>query len=237
MTDTTIDEVEAGIYRIHTPVPDAPGGFSFNQYLVLDREPLLFHTGPRALAPAVLEAIGRVMPIGQLRHVSFGHFEADECGGLNDVLAAAPDARPVCGRIGAMVSVADYAIRPPRVLADGEDLPLGDRTVTWIDAPHVPHGWDNGVLFERSTSTLLCGDLFTQPGTGDVPVTDHDVLGPSEAFRAQMDYYAHAPQTGATIRKLAELAPTTLACMHGSAYAGDGKAMLEQLAERLTGGV
>jgi flavorubredoxin len=230
-----VAEIADGIFRIHTPVTDLPGGFSFNQYLVRGGdEALLFHAGPRALAGRVIEAVAHVTPLEQLRYIAFGHVEADECGGLNAILAAAPSAVPVCGRVGAMVQVNDLADRPPRALADGETLTLGDRRLTWIDAPHVPHGWDNGYLHDETSATLFCGDLFTQPGTGDAPVVEVDLLGPSEAFRAQMDYFAHAPATGAVLDRLAGLAPRTLACMHGSAYRGDGSAQLRALRNALS---
>ena len=163
-TGTTVDEVAAGIYRISTPLDAVPGGFTFNQYLIADEEPLLFHTGLRALFPAVSAAIGRVLPLARLRWIAFSHVEADECGALNQLLAAAPHAAPVCSRVGAMVSVGDLADRAPRALADGETLALGQKVVEWHDAPHLPHGWDCGFLSERTTRTLFCGDLFTQPG-------------------------------------------------------------------------
>jgi flavorubredoxin len=208
---------------------------SFNQYLVVDDEPLLFHTGMSALFAQVSAAVARVLDPARLRHVAFSHFEADECGALNPWLAAAPRATPLCGAIGAMVSIGDQADRPPRGLADGEIVVLGAaRRVTWIDAPHVPHGWDCGFLFEASTRTLLCGDLFTQPGADNPPLTDGDILGPSEAMRRALDYYAHAPSTRATLGRLAALEPRTLACMHGcSAWQGDGTALLRALADRL----
>ena len=230
---TRIDEIADGIYRIHTPIDAIPGGFSFNQYLVADDQPLLFHTGPRAMAPLVLDAISRVLPPASLRWISFSHVESDECGGLNAILAAAPEARPLCGQIAAMVSMNDLADRAPRPLADGESLSLGKRSVTWIDAPHVPHGWENGFLFESSTRTLFCGDLFTQPGAVHPPVVESDILGPSEAFRAAMDYYSHSSRARGPLDKLAGLGATTLACMHGSAWRGDGGAILRALADAL----
>lgn len=230
---TTIAEIAEGIYRIHTPVPDAPGGFSFNQYLVVDDEPLLFHCGPRSLARPILEAIGRVTPASLLRWVGFAHAESDECGGMNALLAAAPRATPICSQVGAMVQ-GDLFDRAPRPLADGETLSLGARSVTWVDAPHVPHGWDNGFLVETTTRTLFCGDLFTQPGTGERPLVEEDVLGPSEAFRQQMDYWAHAPQTASVLSKLAATEPRTLACMHGSAFRGDGATLLRGLGDALS---
>jgi flavorubredoxin len=229
---TNVHEIAAGIFRINTPVeiPNGPA-FNFNQYLVADDEPLLFHTGPRRLFPLVAEAIGRILPLSSLRHVAFSHYEADECGALNDFLQAAPQAEPVCSRVAAMVSVNDFANRPAHALADGEVLKLGRHSLRWYDAPHIPHGWENGLMMELETRTLFCGDLFTQGGPGKTPVTDADILGPSEAFRKQMDYYAHAPATGATLERLALEAPKTLACMHGSAYRGDGAALLRALAK------
>ncbi len=230
---TNVHEVADGIYRISTPLPLVPGGFSFNQYLVVDDEPLLFHTGLKRTFPLVREAIGSVIPVERLRHVAFSHFESDECGALNLLLAAAPSATPVCGRVAAMVSVEDFADRPPRPLAHGERLPLGKRGVRWFDAPHVPHGWETGFLLEEKTRTLLCGDLFTQGGTGEVAVTESDILGPSEAFRQPMDYYSHSKNAGPILEELAATGPTTLACMHGSAWKGDGGALLRALAKEL----
>jgi flavorubredoxin len=235
---TNLHEIAPGIYRINTPV-GIPGGppFNFNQYLVLDEEPLLFHTGPKGLFPLVSEAIGHLMPLERLRYVGMSHFEADECGSMNAFLAAAPQALPVCGQVAAMVSVNDFADRPARALADGESLRLGRHVVRWMDTPHVPHGWECGLLMETSTGTLLCGDLFTQGGAGEVPVTEGDILGPSEGFRRQMDYYAHAPATGEILERLAREQPKTLACMHGSAWRGDGGALLRELAASVCGKV
>lgn len=232
-TGTRIDEVGDGIFRIHTAVKDVPGGFSFNQYLVVDEQPLLFHTGPRAMRGLVAEAIAAVMPPERLRWIGFSHVEADECGGLNALLAIAPEAQPLCSRIAAMVSVADLADRAPRPLGDGETLTIGRRTVTWVDAPHVPHGWENGYLYESTTQTLFCGDLFTQPGAEHAPLVETDILGPSEAFRAQLDYYAHGARTRASLERLAGLGATTLACMHGAAWRGDSSALLGALADAL----
>ena len=230
---TRIDEIAPGIYRISTPVNKLPGGFSFNQYLVADAAPLLFHTGPRALFPLVRQAIDAVLPVGRLRHVAFSHFEADECGSLNDFLAVAPEAAPLCSAVGAMVSIGDIASRPPRGLADGETVSLGSHQVRWCSTPHLPHGWDCGYLFEATTRTLLCGDLFTQGGAEHPPVTEDDILGPSEAMRKGMDYYAHAPDTRAMLARLAALKPELLACMHGAAWRGDGASLLLALGERL----
>jgi flavorubredoxin len=233
-TGTNLHEIAPGIYRINTPIalPDG-SGFSFNQYLIEDEEPLLFHTGPRGMFPLVAEAIGKVLPPERLRYVAFSHFEADECGALNHFLAAAPAAVPVCSQVAAMVSVNDVADRPARALTDGEVLRTGRHAFKWLDAPHVPHGWECGFMMEVETRTLLCGDLFTQGGSGAAPLTGGDILGPSEAFRRTMDYYAHAPQTGATLERLAREQPQALACMHGSAWRGDGAALLRALARSL----
>ncbi|NNL86723.1 MAG: MBL fold metallo-hydrolase [Myxococcales bacterium] len=231
---TNIHEIAAGIHRINTPITFPNGdGFNFNQYLVADDEPLLFHTGPRQMFPLVAEAIGTVLPLERLRHVAFSHYEADECGSLNDFLAAAPSAEPVCSHVAAMVSVNDVATRPARPLADGEVLRTGRHAFKWLDAPHVPHGWDCGFMVELETGTMFCGDLFTQGGSGSVALTESDILAPSEAFRRTMDYYAHAPQTGPTLERLALEQPSVLACMHGSAWRGDGASLLRALAQSL----
>lgn len=232
---TNVHEIAAGIYRINTPVP-IPGGpaqFNFNQYLIVDDEPLVFHTGPRRMFPLVSEAIATVMALKDLRYVAFSHVEADECGSLNDFLAAAPGAVPVCGQVAALVSVNDLGDRPARALADGETLKLGRHTMRWFDTPHIPHGWECGLMMDTETRTLLCGDLFTQGGSGGTPLTEGDILGPSEEFRRRTDYYAHAPHTAATLERLARENPRTLACMHGSCWQGDGAALLRSLAKSL----
>jgi flavorubredoxin len=235
-TGTRIDEVAAGIYRISTPVHPAgiPGGFTFNQFLVLDDEPLLFHTGPRRLFPLVRQAIESVLPIARLRYVGFSHLEADECGSLPELLAVAPRAQPVCSRIAAMTSISDLVDRAPHALADGESLSLGTHTVRWIDAPHVPHGWDCGYLFDTTTRTLFCGDLFTQAGAEHAPLVESDILEASEGMRAAMEYYSHSPSTRATLERIASAEPTTLACMHGSSFRGDGSKLIRELAERVS---
>ncbi len=234
-SSTSVHEIANGIYRISTPLPPSvvPGGFSFNQYLVVDDEPLLFHTGLRKLFPSISEAVARVLPVERLRYISFSHFEADECGALNQWLAAAPQALPLCGQIAAMTSVEDFADRPPRVLADGETLSLGAHLVQWFDTPHLPHAWECGFLMEQHTRTFLCGDLFTQPGADLPPLTESDILGPSEAFRGQLDYFSHTKNARAMLERLAITQPTTLACMHGSAWRGDGRQLLRALADSL----
>ena len=234
VTGTTVDEIAAGIYRISTPVPPGavPGGFSFNRILIAGDQPLLFHTGPRGMAPLTTSAIEKVLPVAKLRWIGFSHYENDECGALNLLLAAAPQSLPLCGGINAMIN-GDAFDRPPRVLADGEGLELGDKTVRWIDTPHLPHAWECGYLFEESTRTLLCGDLFTQSGDKNPPVTTGDLLDRSEAMRRSMDYFAHGSDTGLLLERLAAFSPRLLACMHGSAYSGDGAALLHALQRAL----
>jgi flavorubredoxin len=229
---TNVHEIAEGIFRINTPV-DVAGGFSFNQYLIVDDEPLLFHTGPRRMFPLVRQAVESLIPPESLRWVAFSHFEADECGSLNDWLSAAPRATPVCGQVAAMVSIDDVADRPPRPLADGEVLQLGVQSVKWLDTPHLPHGWETGYLMAVERRTLLCGDLFTQGGAGGPPVTETDILEPSEVFRRAMDYFSHSSRAPALLDKLAREAPDTLACMHGSAWRGDGAALLLALGKSL----
>ncbi|MBC5763737.1 FprA family A-type flavoprotein [Ramlibacter albus] len=231
----SIHAVAEDTYRISIPLPpeEFPGGFSFNQYLVVDDKPLLFHTGPKKLFPLVSAQIAKVMPLEKLRYVAFSHFEADECGALAEFLAAAPGAQPVCGRVAAMVSVSDYVDVPPIAMEDGQVLSLGKHELVWQATPHLPHGWECGYFFDRTTQTLFCGDLFTQPGTGEVPLTDGDILGPSEAFRKQEDYFSYSRDAGALMEKLASLKPRVLACMHGSAWKGDGAGMLRQLGAAL----
>jgi len=234
---TAVDEIAEGIYRLNTPVvmEDGPGGFSFNQYLIVDEHPLLFHTGPRKMFPRVREAVASVIPPQRLRYIAFSHVESDECGSLNEWLAAAPQSIPLCGTIAAMVSITDLADRPPRALADGETLSLGKHSLRWFDAPHLPHAWECGYLLEEQTRTLLCGDLFTQPGAHHPAVTESDILGPSEEFRHAMDYYSHTKNGREMLEKLAAVEPKTLACMHGSAWRGDGAVLLRALGERLSG--
>ena len=228
---TQTHEIADGIFRFSTLIPDVtPDGFTFNQFLIRAEQPLLFHTGMRGLFPSVSAAVGRVVPIETLRWVAFGHVEADESGAMNQWLAAAPRAEVAHGINGVMVSLNDLADRPPRALADGEVLDLGGRRVRHIDTPHVPHAWEARVLFEETTGTLFCGDLFTH--TGDVPpLTAGDIVEP--ARRAEELFHASCltPTTGATIRALADLRPRTLALMHGSAFNGDCAAALRDLGD------
>ncbi|MBX9691303.1 MAG: MBL fold metallo-hydrolase, partial [Cyanobacteria bacterium] len=206
-----------------------PSGFSFNQYLIVDDEPFLFHTGPRRMFPLISEAIGKVVPLEKLRYIGFSHFESDECGSLNEFLAVASHAQPVCSKIAAMTSINDMADRPPKVLMDQERLELGKHTVRWFDTPHLPHGWESGLLFDELTATLFCGDLFTQPGSGFDAVTESDILAPSEKLRKSLDYFSHSSKTAPMLRRLADARPKLMACMHGSAWRGDGAALLQEL--------
>jgi flavorubredoxin len=231
--DTRIDEIAPDILRLSTLVTGdgLPGGFTFNQFLVLADEPLLFHCGPRGLFASVSAAAARVLPLDKLRWIGFGHVEADECGSMNQWLAAAPNAEVVHGLTACMVSIQDLADRPPRALTDGTVLDLGDKRVRYIDTPHVPHGWEACVLYEESTGTLLGGDLFTHLGDGQPAVTDGDVVGPALAAEDLFKASALTPQTAPTIRKLAALSPRTIAVMHGSSYNGEGTAALNALAD------
>jgi flavorubredoxin len=230
--ETGLDEIADGIYRISTYVPEIapPFGFTFNQFLVDADEPLLFHTGPRQLFPLVSEAIARVMPLDRLRWITFGHVEADECGAMNEFLAAAPDAQVAHGTMGCLVSLNDMADRPPRQLADGDVLDIGGeqtpRRLRHIDTPHVPHGWEARVLFEEETRTLFCGDLFTQLGNGPAVTTD-DLVEPALEAEVMFRSTSCLTATVSALRSLAALEPSTLAVMHGSSFQGDcAKAML-----------
>lgn len=231
----TIDAIAPDTYRIHVPVPAADGAqaFSFNQYLIVDERPLLFHTGPRRLYPLVSARIASVMPLERLRYIAFSHVEADECGSLAEFLRAAPGARPVCSRVAAMVSVGDMVDVESIAMEDGQLLDLGRHRLKWQSTPHLPHAWECGYLFDETTGTLFCGDLFTQPGIGREPLVTTDILGPSEEFRRRDDYYSHTTQVGPLIDKLAALRPAILACMHGSAWAGDGAQLLRRLGAAL----
>ena len=234
---TSTHEIADGIYRLSTCVPGvAPGGFTFNQFLIDADEPLLFHTGLRQLFASVSEAVARIVPLDRLRWISFGHVEADECGAMNDFLAAAPRAQVAHGAIGCMVSLNDLCDRAPRPLADGEVIDLGGKRVRHIDTPHVPHNWEARVLFEEATGTLFCGDLFTHTGDGP-PVTDQDIVGPAIEAEKMFRATSVGPETAKTIRKLAALEPQMLAVMHGSSTRTRCRESLVQLADAYDGRV
>jgi len=231
--ETKINEIASDIYRLSTFVSDIapPAGFSFNSFLILGDEPLLFHTGLRKMFPLLHSAVRRLIPPEQLRWISFGHYEADESGAMNEWLSVAPQAEVAHGQIGVLVSLNDMADRMPRILRDGETIDLGKRKrVRYIDTPHIPHGWDAGVLYEEMTGTLLCGDLFTQLGDGPA-LTDGDIVGPAIAAEDLFKYSSLNPGMGATMRRLAEFAPRTLALMHGPSFSGEGAAALHALAD------
>jgi flavorubredoxin len=227
---TKIDEIAPDIFRISTHVPEiGPTGMSFCQFLVRDEEPLLFHTGHRSMFPGVSEAIETVIPVTSLRWITFGHVESDECGAMNNFLAAAPHATVAHGGLGCMVSLNEMADRPPRPLGDGEIVETGAKRFRHIDTPHVPHNWEARVLFEETTGTLFCGDLFTHVGDGPA-MTDSDIVEPASQAEDMFLATALAPSTAPTIEKLADLAPTTLALMHGSSFNGDCSQALKELA-------
>jgi flavorubredoxin len=231
VTSTTIAEIADEIFRISTFVPEiGPSGFTFNQFLVRGDEPLLYHTGPRSMCRAVGDAMSQLIQIDTLRWIAFGHVEADECGGMNMFLGHAAGSQVVHGTMGCLVSVNDMANRPPRPLADGEVLEAGGRRFRHIDTPHVPHGWDSAVMFEETSSTLFCGDLFSHLGNGPA-VTVADLIGPAEEAETMFAATALTPSTAPTIRALAALKPVTLAIMHGSSFIGDCPTALNQLAD------
>ena len=229
--ETKVTEIASGVFRLSTFIPQVePGGLAFNQFLLLGEEPLLFHTGMRGLFPSVRDAIAKLMPVEKLRWITFGHYEADECGSMNEWLAIAPQAEVAHGMTGVMVSLNDMADRPPRILAHGQAIDLGGKRARYLDTPHVPHGWEAGLIYEETTGTLLCGDLFTQYGEVP-PTTESDIVGPAIAGEDIAGYSALNPAMGATLRKLAELKPRTIALMHGPAFSGDGAAALMALAD------
>jgi flavorubredoxin len=233
--DARVDQIADNIYRISTCIPDlAPGGFTFNQFVVDAEEPLLYHTGMRQLFPLVKDAVERLVPIERLRWIAFAHVEADECGAMNEFLAAAPHAQVVHGALGCMVSLNDLCDRPPRPLADGDALDIGGATLrrrmVEVTTPHVPHNWESHMFFEEVTGTLFCGDLCTQLGDGPA-VTDDDLVQAAIAAEEMFKQTSLGSAVPATYRRLADLQPSTLAVMHGSSYGGDCPGLLRSMAE------
>jgi flavorubredoxin len=229
-----IEEIAADLYRVSTYVPEFD--LQFNQFLVRDEEPLLFHTGMRGLFPAVREEVARVVEPSLIRWIGFSHFESDESGALNEWLAVAPRAEAVCSLVGALVSVNDFAARPARAMRDDEVLTTGKYRFRFLRTPHVPHCWEAGLLYEETSGTLLCSDLFTHNGEVE-PVTSSDIVG---RFRegliagqqsAFADAYPYTARTAETLGRLAALKPRTLAVMHGSSFVGDGAGALRDLAD------
>jgi flavorubredoxin len=226
----SLDEIADGIYRISTWIPEVtPDGFTFNQFLVVGDEPLLFHAGARGLFPLVAEAVAKVVPVESLRWITFGHVESDECGAMNMWLAAAPGSQVAHGALGCDVSLNDLCDRPPRPLADGEVIDLGGKRLRQISTPHVPHGWEAQVFFEETTGTLLCGDIASQVGAPPALTTD-DIVGPALEAEGMFHATCLTPHTAATLRALGDLRPSTLAIMHGASYRGDGRQVLHDLA-------
>ncbi|MBF6438074.1 MBL fold metallo-hydrolase [Nocardia cyriacigeorgica] len=229
--DTHTDEIADGIYRISTFIPElGPAGFTFNQFFVDAEEPLLFHTGMRGLFPLVTAQIERIRPVEQLRWITFGHVEADECGAMNLFLAAAPNAQVAHGALGCSVSIEDMADRPPRPMVDGEVLDIGGRHIQHFDTPHAPHNWEARVLYEQDTGVLFCGDLMSQLGNGPA-LTAADLVEPAAVAEDVFHATSLGPAVPAALRKLAQLRPTTLAIMHGSSFVGDGATALLALAD------
>lgn len=226
-----INEISDNIFRMSVFVPDigAPDGFTFNSFLIIDEEPLLFHAGQRGMFPQFAEAVASLMPIEKLRWISFGHIEADECGAMNLWLKAAPDAQVVHGDTACNISLNDLADRPPRIAANGELITSGQKRVRYIDTPHVPHAWESGVIFEEVSGTLFCGDLFTQFGARST--TEDDIVPAAIAAEDMFHSTSVGPPTAPTIRRLAELKASTLALMHGPTYFGDGADALMRLAD------
>ncbi len=226
--EVRVTEVAEGVHQLMTFVPEID--FGLNQYLITAGEPLLFHTGMRGMFGLVADAVAHVMPLDQVRWISFGHVEADECGSMNEWLAVAPRAAVVQGMTGCMVSLSDLADRPPLPLADGEIIDIGGHRLRWIDTPHVPHAWEAGLLYDETTETLFCGDLFAQWGHYDATTTA-DIVAPATAYEDPS--WSLAPTTGATLRRLADLKVSTLAQMHGPAFTGDCNSALRDLADEL----
>lgn len=228
--DTVVDEIAPGFFRLSTWIPDiTEHGFTMNQFLLTGDEPFLFHCGQRMLFPLVSEALRRVIPVDKLRWISFGHVEADECGAMNQWLAAAPHAEVIHGPLACMLSLTDMCDRPP-VAATDEALDIGGHRLRFLPTPHVPHNWEAGLWFDESTATLLAGDLFTHAGRCPA-ITESDLVGPAlqaeEFFRAT----GLTATLGPTLSTLADLRPTTLATMHGVSFTGDGAAQLHALAD------
>ena len=230
---TKVDEIASGIFRISTWVPGiTEHGFTFNQFLLTGDEPFLFHCGMRQLFPLVSAAIAKVIPVEQLRWISFAHIEADECGAMNMLLAAAPQAQVIHGPLACMLSLTDMCDRPPVVTGTepGDTHDIGGHRLRYIATPHVPHNWESGLWFDETTSTLLAGDLFTH--TGQCPaLTESDCIAP--ALEAEELFHATGLTTNLapTLEQLAQLTPTTLALMHGASFTGDGAAQLRGLAD------
>jgi flavorubredoxin len=231
-TATTTAEIADGIHRVSTYLPDGPpGGITFNQFVISGDEPLLFHTGTRRLFPAVRDAVATVVDPTLIRWISSGHASRpDEYGSLNEWETLAPAAIVTHGQIGCFLCLSDMSTRPPRPLADGEVIDIGDHRLQWINTPHVPGPWEAGALFDQTTRTLFCGDLFSR--TGPAPATTTDNIAAAAIVHDQLMHgHAYTPNTGPTLRRLAELEPQQLALMHGPTFVGDCANQLTTLAD------
>ena len=232
----TIDEIAPDVFRI--TVYNADNDFQFSSFLVKDEAPLLYHTNLRRVFPQVREAVARILPPETIRYIGFSHYEPDECGAMDEWLALAPDAQPLCSLVGARVMLADWCERPARVLGAEERLDTGRHRFRTIGTAHVPHGWDASLLFEETAGTLFVSDLFGHGGDG-AAITEADIVGRADAYtrRQLAGPMAHAmpytPRTGPILESLAALAPTTLATMHGTSFHGDGAAAIRDLAVML----
>jgi len=234
MPETT--EIAPDLYRICVYVPEI--NLQFNHFLIRDEQPMLFHTGLRAMFPALLEEVRKVVNPSKIRWIGFSHFESDECGSLNNWLDVAPHAEPVCSQVGALVNVNDFANRPARGLTAKDIFSTGKYRFRFHPTPHVPHGWDAGVLFEETQRTLLCSDLFHQWGVRE-PITRssvieavHDALVQTQSSPFA-DYMPYTYNTGRILEELALLQPKTLAIMHGSSFEGDGAQALRDLSNTM----
>jgi len=230
-----VTEIADGIFRLSVFVPEIgpPAGFTFNSFLIVDDEPLLFHAGQRGMFALFSAAVASIMPVERLRWIAFGHVEADECGAMNMWLAAAPNAQIVHGRIACEISLNDLADRMPRAVADGELITSGKRRVRYIDTPHVPHAWESGLIFEETSGILFCGDLFTQ--FGSAPTSDGDIISGATAAEDAFHSSSVGPLTAPTIRRLTGLKPSALALMHGPTFFGDATDALNHLADYYAG--
>lgn len=227
-----VSEIAPNVYRISIFVQDF--NLSFNHFLILDDEPMLYHAGMRQMFPVLLEAVSKIIKPSKLRWIGFSHFEVDECGALNEWLQVAPNAQAVCSEVGAMVNMGDFAIRPAHAMADNAVLDTGVHKYRFIKTPHLPHGWDAGVMFEETNGTLLCSDLFHQNGVV-VDITDKDILGNHRSSLLDyekgplMEYAPYTSRTPKLLYALADLKPKTLATMHGSSFNGDCSQALRDL--------
>ena len=229
---TRIDEIAPDLYRLSTYI--SKFNLQFNQFLVKDEEPLLYHTGMRGMFPQVRDSVAKVIDPARIRWISFSHFEADECGSLNEWLAVAPHAKPLCGMVGALVNINDFIGGRARVVTPGEVLVTGRHRFRFLATPHVPHGWDAGLLFEESSATLFCSDLFLQNGDA-CRLTEDDPVEPARqsllAYEAGplAHPYPYSSLTDTTLQMLADLRPKLLAIMHGSSFRGDGERAVREL--------